>query len=67
MCARPRATNSAFHARTKNIELDVHFLRDHVLKGTLDIRYVPSSDQLVDCLTKSLGHSQFHLLRPNSG
>ena len=43
-----------FHAHKKHIEIDVHFVRDQVLKGTLKVRYIPSSYQLADCLTKSL-------------
>ena len=30
------------HARTKQMEVDVHFVRDKVLQKELDIRYVPS-------------------------
>ena len=55
--------NLVFHARMKHIEIDVHFVRDQVLKGALEVRHVPSVDQLADCLTKSLTHSQFQHLR----
>lgn len=55
------AYNPVFHARTKHIELHAHFIRDQVLAHRIEIRHVPSHDQLVDCLTKPLplGHHQF--------
>ncbi|KAJ4703269.1 Retrovirus-related Pol polyprotein from transposon TNT 1-94 [Melia azedarach] len=37
------AQNPIFHARTKHIELDIHFVCDQVLAKTLDVRYVPST------------------------
>ena len=56
-------TNIVFQARTKHIEIDVHFVCDQVVQGNLEIRYVPSYDQIVDCLTKQLSQSQFAYLR----
>lgn len=53
------ATNPVFHARTKHIELDLHFLRDKVLQNDLSIHYIPSSDQIADIFTKHLSGSQF--------
>ena len=51
MGASALASNPVYHARTKHIELDVHFIRDKVLAKELEIRYVPTSDQVADCLT----------------
>ncbi|RVW20584.1 Retrovirus-related Pol polyprotein from transposon RE1 [Vitis vinifera] len=47
----------------KHIELNLHFIREKVLRQELQICYVPSTDQLADILTKHLSISQFCSLR----
>lgn len=56
------AANPVYHARTKHIELDIHFVRDKVLNKSLEVRYVPSNDQIADCMTKGLTNHRFHFL-----
>lgn len=57
------ATNPVYHARTKHIELDVHFIREKVLNKQVEIRYVPSEWNIVDVLTKPLAYNFFNCYR----
>ena len=45
-----------FHARTKHIEIDFHFVREKVASGALDVRFIASGDQLADIFTKPVSH-----------
>jgi hypothetical protein len=45
--------NDVFHERTKHIEIDCHFVRHHLLQGTLRLCPIASVDQLVDVFTKA--------------
>ena len=51
------ASNPIFHARTKYIEVDYHFVREKVLNRDMIIKYISTLDQLVDLFTKSLPSS----------
>ena len=47
------------HSRTKHIDIKYHFIRDHILKRDIEYKFVSTSDQLADILTKSLDENSF--------
>ncbi|KAK9200255.1 hypothetical protein WN944_015452 [Citrus x changshan-huyou] len=61
--AEALANNPKYHSRTKHIELDLHFVRDHIARNEVHISHVSSCDQVADVLTKPLAFDQFNYLR----
>ncbi|KAH9714923.1 hypothetical protein KPL71_020828 [Citrus sinensis] len=57
------ARNLIFHSRAKHIELDVQYIRDKVLRKELEIRYIPTEEQVADALTKPLSYPKFNYFR----
>lgn len=53
------AANPIYHAQTKHVGNDVHFIRDEIIRGTIPTRHVSTKSQLADIMTKSLGRCEF--------
>jgi transposase InsO family protein len=48
------AKNPTHHAKTKHVDVQLHFIRDHIEKGTINVEYCPTEDMLADIMTKGL-------------
>lgn len=55
--------NPVFHARTKRIEIDYHFVRERVSRYALVVRLLSTKDQIVDIFTKGLPRIPFQHFR----
>jgi hypothetical protein len=52
--AKYLSTNPVFHARTKHIEVEYHFIRERVSRKLLEIDFISSRDQVTCGFTKPL-------------
>ena len=59
--------DSVWHSNTKHFRVRLHYTRDQVRTGELQILRVPSANNIADILTKSLSRSAFQCLRSHLG
>ncbi|GKB24159.1 retrovirus-related pol polyprotein from transposon TNT 1-94 [Tanacetum coccineum] len=61
------ANNPILHSRTKHIDIRYHFIRDHILKGDIELHFIPTEYQLADIFTKPLDVPTFTRLKAKLG
>jgi hypothetical protein len=52
-----------YHARTKHIKVDYHFVREKVINRDISIQSISTHDQIADIFTKGLSSTQFLTLK----
>ncbi|GKA03422.1 retrovirus-related pol polyprotein from transposon TNT 1-94 [Tanacetum coccineum] len=61
------SNNPVLHLRTKHIDIRYHFIRDHILKGDIELHFIPTKYQLADIFTKPLDEPTFTRLKAELG
>jgi len=61
--------NPEYHARTKHVDIQFHFIRQHVETNSVELSYCPTHEMTADHFTKPLPRAQFykHTLRLGLG
>jgi hypothetical protein len=54
------ANNSAYHVRTKHIEVHYHFIREKVLTREINLIHVNNENQVADIFTKVLSTNKLN-------
>lgn len=54
------AHKPVFHAWTKHIDIQHHYIRDEVASGRIELTYVPTAEMITDAQTKQLTQAKFH-------
>ena len=53
------SANPVQHQRTKHVEIDLHFVREHVATGVVRVLHVPTGSQYADIFTDQTVFTEF--------
>ncbi|GJS77548.1 retrovirus-related pol polyprotein from transposon TNT 1-94 [Tanacetum coccineum] len=56
------SNSPVLHSRTKHIDIRYNFIRDHILKGDIELHFIPTQYQLANIFTKPLDEPTFKRL-----
>ena len=59
--------NPEYHARTKHIDIQHHYVREKVEDRTVTFYYISTTEMIADILTKAVNKSQHERLTARSG
>jgi hypothetical protein len=59
--------NSIYHAKTKHVDTQFHFVREKLQSNEIDIMYCNTCENTADIFTKPLGKIKFELFREMLG
>jgi hypothetical protein len=59
MGAMALAQNPEYHARSKHIDVQWHFVREKIQEEVVTLNYLPTDKMVADGLTKPLGKEKF--------
>ncbi|KAJ8717783.1 hypothetical protein PYW07_005713 [Mythimna separata] len=59
--------SDGYHSRTKHIDVRHHFIRDKVLEGTIEVRYIQTDEMVADALTKATTYSKLFFCSSKMG
>ena len=54
------AKNPVHHQRTKHIDIKYHYIRAEIQEGNVELKYVPSSDNIADLFTKPVSKDRLN-------
>jgi hypothetical protein len=61
------ANNAIYHARTKHVDAQFHFVREKLHSNEITLMYCNTCENVVDIFTKPLGKIKFELFREMLG